>query len=179
MKALVVAIALAATLVASGCGSDDSSNDGAAQANTTTAPASTKPPTPQLKYRIRQEPAVEARDGAPPKGLVKRDLIEGSGGTADLSKEVTIDYVGFDYETGRETGNTWEKGKVPSHFELRSGFVIKGLQKGIMGMKMGGRRELVIPPNLAFGVAGAAPEIPPNATMVYIVDLLLVEPIAQ
>ncbi len=87
---------------------------------------------------------------------------------------MTIEYVGYDYRTGRSTGVAGDN--RTADFELTNGFVLDGLRKGIVGMRAGGRRELIIPPNLAFGSDGAPPKIAPNATVVYVVDLLEVEP---
>jgi FKBP-type peptidyl-prolyl cis-trans isomerase len=166
MKALPMMIAVCVAIFIGGCG--DSSASG----------SHTIPTASPAEAQERTEPEVRARDGAPPNELVERDLIIGTGPTADWRKEVVINFVGFDYGTGGVTGNSWEKGK-PSDFEMRSVFTLDGLRKGMVGMRAGGRRELIIPPNLAFGSAGAPPEIPPNATVVYVVDLLKVEPIAK
>lgn len=88
---------------------------------------------------------------------------------------MVINFVGYDYETARVTGSSWENER-PSNFGLSSVLTLEGLRKGLLGMKAGGRREVIIPPRLAFGSDGAPPEIPPNATVVYVVDLLAVKP---
>jgi FKBP-type peptidyl-prolyl cis-trans isomerase len=168
MKTLALIVSACVAILTGGCGDGDSS-----------ASASHSIPTASsAEAKERSEPEVKARVGAPPKGLVTRDVIIGTGPTADMRKEVVINFVGFDYETGRETGNSWEKGK-PSDFELRSVLTLEGLRTGIVGMRAGGRREMIIPPRRAFGSAGAPPEIPPNATMVYVIDLLRVAPIEK
>ncbi|MFL5833724.1 MAG: FKBP-type peptidyl-prolyl cis-trans isomerase [Solirubrobacterales bacterium] len=117
---------------------------------------------------------MEKPSGAPPKELVTNDLEEGSGPEAKSGDTVTVQYVGVNYKTGKEFDSSWSRSE-PFSFTLGAGEVIPGWDQGIEGMKVGGRRELVIPPELGYGSAGAPPAIPPNETLVFVVDLEAVE----
>jgi len=156
-RLLLIAFACLA-LVAAGCGGDDSTSS--AGGETTQAEA------PKEKTR----PQVNPPQGAPPKELEVNDLEEGSGAAAKTGDEVTVQYVGVNYKSGKEFDASWDRGE-PFTFALGSGMVIPGWEEGIEGMKVGGRRELVIPPELGYGAAGSPPAIPPNETLVFVVDL--------
>jgi len=119
------------------------------------------------------KPKVEVPQGAPPKKLVKKELIEGEGEEAKAGDQVTVQYVGVLYENGEEFDASWNRGE-PFAFSLGAGEVIAGWDQGIEGMKVGGRRELIIPPELGYGSTAAGP-IPANSTLVFVVDLLKVE----
>ena len=109
--------------------------------------------------------------GAPPKELEIRDLEEGSGAEAKAGDEVTVQYVGVNYKNGKEFDASWGRGE-PFTFQLGAGMVIPGWDQGVEGMKVGGRRELVIPPELAYGPEGSPPAIGPNETLIFVIDLL-------
>jgi peptidylprolyl isomerase len=102
---------------------------------------------------------------------VSEDIVTGDGPTAEAGDQLTVQYVGVDYETGEQFDASWDNGQ-PFDFELGAGNVIPGWDEGIEGMKVGGRRELTIPPDLAYGPNGSPPDIGPNATLVFVVDLL-------
>jgi peptidylprolyl isomerase len=106
---------------------------------------------------------------------VIKDLIVGTGKTAQVGDTITVNYVGVIYKTHKEFDSSWSRGQ-PTTFKLTSGTggVIDGWVKGLAGMKVGGRRELIIPPGLAYKAAGSPPTIPPNATLIFVVDLLSV-----
>lgn len=109
---------------------------------------------------------------APGAGLEIQDLKAGTGAEARAGRRVRVNY------TGKLTnGTTFDTsvGRAPFAFTLGSGQVIKGWDQGVAGMKVGGKRKLVIPPELGYGPEGAPPKIPPNATLVFEVDLLGVE----
>lgn len=112
--------------------------------------------------------------GAPPKQLVLKELEEGIGAEAKAGDEVTVQYVGVNYKSGKEFDSSWSRHE-PFAFQLGAGQVIPGWEQGIEGMKVGGRRELIIPPELAYGEAGSPPAIGPNETLVFVVDLLAVK----
>ena len=112
--------------------------------------------------------------GAPPKQLEVKDLEEGSGAEAKSGDKVTVQYVGVNYKNGKEFDSSWSRNE-PFPFTLGAGEVIPGWDQGVEGMKVGGRRELIIPPELAYGEAGAPPAIGPNETLVFVIDLLEVE----
>lgn len=121
-----------------------------------------------------KKPKVTVPSGPPPKKLVAKDLKKGSGPTAEAGDEVTVQYVGVDYKNGKEFDSSWSRNE-PFPFTLGSSSVIPGWEQGIEGMKLGGRRELIIPPELAYGPAGSPPAIGPNETLIFVVDLLAVK----
>jgi peptidylprolyl isomerase len=121
------------------------------------------------------KPKVEVPDGPPPSDLEVKDITEGDGPEAQAGDQLTMQYVGVDYDTGKEFDSSWDSGQ-PFQFQLGGGQVIPGWDQGIEGMKVGGRRELIIPPDLAYGKQGQPPAIKPNATLVFVVDLLDVQP---
>ena len=119
----------------------------------------------------RGKPKVTVKKGTqPPKELVTNDLVEGTGEEAESGDEVSVQYVGVNYKTGREFDSSWSRNE-PFPFTLGKGEVIPGWDQGVVGMKVGGRRELIIPPELAYGPAGSPPAIGPNETLVFVIDL--------
>jgi len=120
-----------------------------------------------------KKPKVTVPDGAPPKKLETRDIKEGSGKAAKAGDNVTMDYVGVSYSTKKEFDSSFTSGQ-PIDVALGQGQVIAGWDEGIVGMKVGGRRELIIPPDKAYGAQGRPPSIKPNETLVFVVDLLAV-----
>ena len=123
---------------------------------------------------LSSKPAVPAGEGSPPTELESIDIVEGDGATAEAGDQVTVQYVGVDYTTGEQFDASWDSGQ-PFPFELGAGSVIPGWDQGVEGMKVGGRRELIIPPDLAYGPQGQPPDIAPNATLIFVIDLLDVE----
>jgi peptidylprolyl isomerase len=121
------------------------------------------------------KPEVEVPDGPPPKELQINDITEGDGTAAAAGDTLTMQYVGVSYSNGTQFDASWDNGQ-PFTFQLGTGSVIPGWDQGIVGMKVGGRRELIIPPDLGYGEQGSPPDIKPNETLVFIVDLLDVEP---
>ena len=117
------------------------------------------------------KPTVVVPDGAPPAQLVTEDLIVGTGPAAKSGDMVTMQYVGVSYTTKQQFDASWDRGQ-PFPFTLGAGGVIKGWDQGIVGMQVGGRRELIIPPDLAYGANPPTPAIPPNDTLIFIVDLV-------
>ena len=129
------------------------------------------PPPPPVPAALKKKPTVTVPKGPPPKHLVIKDLVEGNGPVATKTSTVTVQYVGVLYKTGKQFDASWNDGSgQPVQFSLAQG-VIKGWQEGIPGMRVGGRRELIIPPNLAYGKKGSPPKIPPNSTLVFVIDL--------
>lgn len=120
------------------------------------------------------KPKVTVPQGPPPKKLVVKDLKTGKGPAAKAGDEVTVQYVGVNYKTGKEFDSSWSRNE-PFPFTLGSSSVIPGWEQGVEGMKVGGRRELIIPPELAYGPAGSPPAIGPNETLVFVIDLLAIK----
>jgi peptidylprolyl isomerase len=177
--------ALAAAALIAGCGSSGSSgtitvgnenkadealgkSNASATTSTPTATAAAKTPT---SGPLSKEPTVAIPAGAAPTSLVTKDLIKGTGPEAKAGKSVTVNYVGALFKGGKVFDASWKRNE-PFTFTLGQGSVIKGWDQGVAGMKVGGRRELVIPAALAYGSKGAGASIPPNAPLVFVVDLL-------
>ncbi|MCX7619872.1 MAG: FKBP-type peptidyl-prolyl cis-trans isomerase [Acidimicrobiales bacterium] len=140
---------------------------------TTTAPAKECSPPTVTTPSPDQKPNVTPPDGPAPTTLQQTDLVVGDGAEAKTGDTVKVEYVGVLYEGGKEFDASWNRGAEPFEFTLGSGQVIKGWDQGVVGMKVGGRRQLVIPADLAYGSQGQG-DIPANATLVFVVDLLQV-----
>jgi hypothetical protein len=117
-------------------------------------------------------PIVEAGPGTPGTGLATRDLVVGDGTEAALTDTVRIQYMGALYATGEVFDATWSRGGQPATFPLNG--VVPGFAQGIAGMKVGGRRQIVIPPDLGYGARTNGP-IPGGSTLVFVVDLLAIQ----
>jgi peptidylprolyl isomerase len=118
-----------------------------------------------------EKPVVELPVGRPPVQLEIKDLTVGDGPTAGKGDTVHVHYVGVALGTGREFDSSWERGE-PIDFTLGGRQVIRGWDMGIKGMKVGGRRRLVIPSFLGYGSKGAGPDIAPGETLVFVCDLV-------
>ncbi|MGP0103608.1 MAG: FKBP-type peptidyl-prolyl cis-trans isomerase [Solirubrobacteraceae bacterium] len=186
----LAAAALGATVLIAGCGSGGSStitvgNENSAdnaliRAGEKSSPTSTKCPsgsptpcalaaTTPTSGPLSKEPKVTPPSGPAPTKLETKELIRGTGPEATAGDTVTVNDVGVLYATGKQFENTFTR-KEPSTFALSG--LIPGFSKGIPGMKVGGRRELIIPASLGYGKRGSPPKIPPNAPLVFVVDLL-------
>jgi peptidylprolyl isomerase len=165
---LIVALCAALALAVAGCGGSDNSSS-ATQATSEAAAAGKSGGDTNLNSK----PKVTVPGGAPPKKLEENEIVEGSGAEAKTGDEVTVQYVGVGYDSGEEFDASW--GREPFSFPLGAGEVIKGWDQGVAGMKVGGRRELVIPANLAYGSAGYPPTIGPNEPLIFVIDLLAVK----
>lgn len=117
------------------------------------------------------KPEVAPQTGPAPSQLVITDITVGDGEEARAGQTVTVHYVGVSHDSGEQFDASWDRGE-PFRFPLGGGRVIAGWDQGVAGMKVGGRRQLVIPPDLAYGSRGAGGVIKPNATLVFVVDLL-------
>ncbi|WP_396655343.1 FKBP-type peptidyl-prolyl cis-trans isomerase [Microbacterium sp.] len=115
----------------------------------------------------RTKPEIDAPEGPAPSDLVVRDLIAGDGAEAKPGDTVTVHYLGVEFDTGEEFDSSWNRGES-IQFPLRG--LIQGWQEGIPGMKVGGRRELVIPPDKAYGPAGG--HFLGGKTLIFVIDLL-------
>ena len=117
-----------------------------------------------------QKPAVTVPEGDPPTELELADLVEGDGPVAAAGTLATVDYVGVSWSTGGEFDASWNRNDTFA-FNLGAGEVIPGWDQGVQGMKVGGRRQLTIPPDLGYGASGAGGVIAPNETLIFVVDL--------
>ena len=175
LPALLLPLLLLALTAAVGCGGSDSgSGSGASNAS---APASTPAPSPSESIRhiastagtnTKQRPKIYAPQGSPPNHLVKRDLVKGHGTPVKPGQKVTVNYVGAAWSTGQVFDSSWSRGK-PTSFPLHG--VIAGWEKGIPGMRPGGRRLLVVPSRLGYGSQGTQ-GIAPDETLIFVVDLV-------
>jgi peptidylprolyl isomerase len=122
---------------------------------------------------MSEKPEIDFPDGPPPPDLEITDLAEGSGEEATAGSTVSVHYVGVAHSTGEEFDASYNRG-APLDFRLGVGQVISGWDQGVQGMKVGGRRKLVIPPHLGYGDRGAGGVIKPGETLIFVVDLLAV-----
>jgi FKBP-type peptidyl-prolyl cis-trans isomerase len=183
---LTVAV-LAATALIAGCGSSKESSSispgsesdvssiphvsGEKTTSTSTTPTSTTAAKTPTSGPLSTQPKVAVPGGAAPTKLVTKEIIKGTGAEAKAGESVTVNYVGVLFKGGKEFDASWKRNE-PFTFMLGKGQVIPGWDQGVAGMKVGGRRELIIPSELAYGKRGSPPTIPANAPLVFVVDLL-------
>ena len=120
------------------------------------------------------KPEIGPIQGDPPADLVIDDIAVGDGPEAAPGQFVTVHYVGVSHSTGTQFDASWDRGE-PFAFPLGGGQVIAGWDRGVQGMRVGGRRKLTIPPHLGYGARGAGGVIKPNETLFFMVDLLGVQ----
>jgi peptidylprolyl isomerase len=180
-RAIPALATLGATVLIAGCGSSGSSstitvgNENAAdnalvKVGEKAAEAATTAKTP-TSGPLSKEPTVTPPSGPAPTKLETKDIVTGTGPEAKVGQTVTVNYVGVLFKGGKEFDASWKRNE-PFSFALGKGAVIAGWDQGVAGMKVGGRRELVIPSALAYGVKGSGSTIPPNAALVFVIDLL-------
>ncbi|GAB3053631.1 FKBP-type peptidyl-prolyl cis-trans isomerase [Sediminivirga luteola] len=121
----------------------------------------------------RSKPQIDFPGEQPPAELQITDEIVGDGPEAKAGDTISAHYVGVAFSTGEEFDASWNRGQ-PLEFTLGVGMVIAGWDQGMQGMKVGGRRKLVIPPHLAYGDRGAGGVIAPGETLIFVVDLVAV-----
>ncbi|MDG9705660.1 FKBP-type peptidyl-prolyl cis-trans isomerase [Streptomyces sp. DH37] len=119
------------------------------------------------------KPEIDFPGGEPPADLEIKDIWEGDGPVAKAGDTVSVHYVGVAFSTGEEFDASWNRG-TPLRFQLGVGQVISGWDQGVQGMKVGGRRQLVIPPHMAYGDRGAGGRIKPGETLIFVCDLVSV-----
>ncbi|HWN36165.1 MAG TPA: FKBP-type peptidyl-prolyl cis-trans isomerase [Pseudonocardia sp.] len=146
-----VAVAALVALAPSACGKDNKTAEG-----------------------LGTKPTVTVPSGNPPTTLQKKDLIVGKGAEATAGKKVTVQYVGVAFSTKKQFDASWDPPGRPFPFTLGAGNVIKGWDEGVPGMKVGGRRQLVIPAHLAYGDRGAGGAIAPGENLIFVCDLVSV-----
>jgi peptidylprolyl isomerase len=173
---LTLAVALAGC---GGGGSSSSSQPGSSSGEQPASPPASPTPTARkavaaiaahISKSLAHKPKIPAPNGAPPLKLVERDIVKGKGKPARPGEVVRVQYVGVSWSTGQEFDSSWSRNQAFS-FPLGAGQVIPGWDQGVAGMRPGGRRLLVIPPELGYGPSGSPPAIGPNETLVFVVDL--------
>jgi peptidylprolyl isomerase len=161
-----------AVLLLAGCGGDDSEKP-ASSSSAETPAATTAPEQPgKISSDLKSEPTIPKPSGNPPAKLVKKDIVKGKGPKAKAGDLISVQYTGVSYSTGEKFDASWDRGAEPFQFPLGAGQVIVGWDKGVPGMRVGGRRELIIPPDQAYGPQGSPPAIGPNETLIFVVDLV-------
>jgi FKBP-type peptidyl-prolyl cis-trans isomerase len=189
LRSTVPVLLSALALVAAGCGDDEEeAASGGATSTTETAPTTPAETAPaeaapsesesggaaaggEVSTDLDTKPTIPKPTGEPPSELEVNDIVEGSGPAAKEGDTLQVRYVGALFDTGEEFDASWNGGTQTFPVTLGEGGVIPGWEQGLEGMKAGGRRELVIPPDLGYGPEGNGP-IPPNATLVFVVDLV-------
>jgi peptidylprolyl isomerase len=175
-RSRLLPVLAAAALSLSACGDGEQPPERVAAASPEAA--ETCPDAPELSEPpadasddLQSKPTIEVPKTPPPTELQVSDIVVGEGELACAGDFVSMQYVGVTYADGKQFDASWDRGQ-PFEFELGGGQVIGGWDQGIVGMKQGGRRQLVIPPDLGYGDQGAPPAIPPGATLVFVVDLV-------
>lgn len=182
-KTLIPAVLATTALVAAGCGGNSSPSTAdkyAAKATDEAKTQTTSTTTPTLPTAqkvtpgpgegdLSKKPKIPAQTGAAPTKLVVQDLAVGQGPQAKSGDQVSVDYVGVLFKGGKEFDTSW--GKKPFDFPIGAGNVIQGWDQGVPGMRVGGRRRLLIPSSLGYGAQGSPPTIPANAALVFDIDL--------
>ncbi len=120
---------------------------------------------------MAEKPLVEPHLGPAPDGLLIEEIIVGDGPEATVGQSAVVHYVGVGASSGEEFDASWNRDES-FEFKLGAGQVIRGWDEGVVGMRVGGRRRLVIPSHLAYGERGAGGVIAPNETLIFVVDLL-------
>jgi peptidylprolyl isomerase len=169
--------ALAAVVFAVGCGGTTTSpipsGSGSTDAQAIATPTATTPTatTAAPSGPLAHKPTLAKGAGAPPSKLVIHDLVPGKGPAVKAGQTVSVQYVGVLFQNGKQFDASWDHGQ-PFSFTLGQGSVIPGWDQGLVGMHVGGRRQLVIPAALAYGAAGSPPTIPPNSALIFDIDLI-------
>ena len=181
-RVLILSLLACLALGVAACGSDDSASTtsdqpapAATNASTGEATTSTEAAAPAKLPTVSKDtskkPTISDTSGDPPTELQKVDVVKGHGKTAKSGDTVSVQYVGRNWSSNKQFDASWDRGQAFS-FPLGQGQVIQGWDEGVAGMKVGGRRLLVIPPDLGYGPQGTPDgSIPPNETLVFVVDL--------
>ena len=162
-----IALLATAAIAVSGCGGGGGKDKGGGGGGQSVQGVTLPPEASDLNVK----PVIPKPKGPPPGGLQVRDVVSGKGKVAETGDKLTVQYVGVAWSTGKQFDSSWDRGREPFKFELGAGMVIPGWDQGLVGMKVGGRRELVIPPDLAYGPQGQPPAIGPSETLVFVIDL--------
>jgi peptidylprolyl isomerase len=176
-KLTILTAALVLGLGVAACGEDDEEPAGSAAETAATATPTETAEASGIEALVQgtskqtdAKPEFPAPQGDPPSELVIRDVVKGKGPKAKAGDTLTMQYVGTSWSNGQQFDASWDAGQ-PFPFQLGAGMVIQGWDQGMEGMQKGGRRLLVIPPDLGYGPAGSGP-IGPNETLIFVVDLV-------
>ncbi len=174
-RSRISALLAVAAVAVTGCGSDKKKDTSSASSATPTAAPAAAPGNPPgpISKDVKTKPKIPTPSGTPPTKLGVIDVVKGKGRAAKPGDALTMQYVGVSWSTGQEFDASWDRGQ-PFKFQLGAGMVIPGWDQGLVGIKPGGRRELVIPPDLGYGPQGQPPAIGPNETLVFVVDAVKV-----
>jgi peptidylprolyl isomerase len=167
----IVVACLLLALFAASCGDDEQEASAPQETATATPEAAGTVDASAISKDLTAKPNVPKPAGTPPAELQTTDVVKGKGKTAKRGDTVSVQYVGNSWSTGTQFDASWDRGSEPFTFPLGAGQVIPGWDRGVAGMKVGGRRLLVIPPELAYGDQSPSPEIAPNETLIFVVDL--------
>ena len=174
---LLIAVVLMAAGIAA-CGGDDDSA-GSPPRTATSRPdtgTATEPTPAEAQAALKdtsKKPAIPKPTGSPPRKLVVEDIVKGKGPAAKRGGTVIVNYVGENFSNGTEFDASWDRGQ-PFPVTIGRTQVIEGWTRGLVGIRKGGRRMLTIPPELGYGPNGYPPAIPPNETLVFVVDAVSV-----
>jgi peptidylprolyl isomerase len=168
-------ISILPVLALAGCGGGGKDKSATSTAAAPAATATATAPGTGGAAQLQTKPKVTVPSGKPPTKLVSKDIVTGTGATAQAGDTVSVQYVGVSYANRKQFDASWDRHQ-PFTFQLGGGMVIPGWDQGVVGMKVNGRRELIIPPDLGYGAQGQPPAIAPNDTLVFVIDLLRVQP---
>lgn len=172
-KSLVLALALTSLLTA--CGGDNGDDQlGQAPTPTPTATGTACAPSGTGTTDLTKKPVVEVPKTPAPAETTVIDVVCGTGAEALEGSSVEVKYLGVLYADGKEFDSSWSRGAGETLPFQVGGQVIPGFSKGTLGMKVGGRREVIIPAKDGYGAQGAGADIPPNATLIFVIDLVKV-----
>jgi peptidylprolyl isomerase len=141
-----------------------------------TAKATTKTVTKTAAMpNLKIAPPRPVSSGKAPTALKTIDIVKGTGATVKAGCTASMQYAGWTWEGAKEFDSSWSRGATPFSVEdVGNAPVIAGWNQGLVGMRVGGRRQIIIPPALGYGASGAGDAIPPNATLIFVVDAVAV-----
>lgn len=172
-KTYAYTAALMAAVLLAGCGGDKA-DDGSTAPTGPSGQASATDGSignaPAVSGATGSKPSIAVPTGNAPTELIRKDIKKGSGKKAGTGDSVSVQYVGINWSDGKEFDASWNSGNAFT-FALGAGQVIPGWDQGVKGMRVGGRRQLIIPPELGYGDQGYPPAIKADETLVFVVDL--------
>jgi peptidylprolyl isomerase len=179
MRLVLTLTAVVAVAGLSACGGDDDSAEGQPPETATSQPdtgTATEPSPAEAQKALKDtstKPVIPKPTGSPPRRLEIEDIVKGKGRPAKRGDTVIVNYVGENFSNGKEFDASWDRGQ-PFPVTIGQTQVIEGWTRGLVGIRQGGRRMLTIPPELGYGPNGYPPTIPPNETLIFVVDAVSV-----